>query len=455
MSLMGTSKASLMEAAARAAIRYIDAERDSRVAPAPGVTLPPALDGDFLASPWDAEAVFELLAAAGEIGSTRSTGGRYFGFVTGGVEPVGLAASTLAGAWDQNAALPVMSPLAAKLDELAARWIVELLELPEESTAAFCAGATVANLTGIIVGRDTVLRRAGWDVHRRGMAGSPPITVITGDEVHASALKALQLAGFGSEQIVRVPTDECGRVIASKWPTTSGPTLVVLQAGNVNTGHSDPFHEIIPSLDRDRTWIHVDGAFGLWAQVAPVRRHTIRGVAAADSWATDAHKWLNAPYDCGVIVCRDGEALSRSMTMSAAYVASSSDRAPMNLGIQMSQAARAIPVWAILATLGRQGLSDMVERTCQLAERMAGRLTAAGVEVLAPVVLNQVLASFGDDRVTAEVIAGVQRDGTCWTGGTVWQGRHAMRISVSDSSTTEHDIDVSADAIVRAWRSTG
>jgi glutamate/tyrosine decarboxylase-like PLP-dependent enzyme len=372
--------------------------------------------------------------------------------VTGGVEPIALAASTLAGAWDQNAALPVMSPLAAKLDSIAARWVVELLELPEGSVASFCAGATVANLTGVIVGRDAVLQRAGWDVHRKGMSGAPPITVVTGEEAHASAWKALQLAGFGGDQVIQVPTDECGRVRAEAWPDTSGPTLVILQAGNVNTGHSDPFESIIPRLDRDRTWIHVDGAFGLWAQVAPGRRRTVAGVELADSWATDGHKWLNAPYDCGVVICRDGNALSRSMTMSAAYVASTAERIPMNLGIQMSQAARGIPVWAILATLGREGLAELVERTCVLAERMAARLTEGGAEILAPVALNQVLAAFGNDSTTDAVIDAVQRDGTCWMGGTVWHGRHAMRISVSDSSTTEHDIDVSADAVLRAWQ---
>ena len=397
--------------------------------------------------------VLQLLALAGDAGATRSTGGRYFGFVTGGVEPIGLAASTLAGAWDQNAALPVMSPLAATIDEQAARWIVKLLDLPDQSVASFCAGATVANLTGIITGRDELLRRAGWDVHARGMAGSPPITVITGEEAHASAHKALQLAGFGSDQITLVPTDACGRVRADCWPEPTGPALVILQAGNVNTGHSDPFDEIIPELDRDRTWVHVDGAFGLWAKLAPEREHTVDGVEAADSWATDAHKWLNAPYDCGVVICRDAEALSRSMTMSAAYVASSAERIPMNLGIQMSQAARAIPVWAILATLGRDGLADLVERTCLLAARMSTRLADAGVEILAPVSLNQVLASFGDDATTAAVIEAVQQDGTCWMGGTHWHGRTAMRISVSDSSTTADDIDVAADAVIRVWSS--
>ena len=321
--------------------------------------------------------MLQLLADAGDVGATRTTGGRYFGFVTGGVEPIALAASTLAGAWDQNAGLPVMSPLAAKLDEIAARWIVELLELPPESVASFCAGATVANLTGIITGRDALLERVGWDVRERGLAGSPPITV-----VDRRRDPRLGVEGASARRVrQRRRSCECqptnaGGSRADAWPDTTGPTLVVLQAGNVNTGHSDPFDAIIPNLDRERTWVHVDGAFGLWAQArAATAAHTISGVEAADSWATDAHKWLNAPYDCG------GRDLPRRRGTVAGddrrappTSRATDERVPMNLGIQMSQAARAIPVWAILATLGRDGLGDLVERTCRLAERMARRL---------------------------------------------------------------------------------
>jgi DNA polymerase-1 len=440
-------------AAQAAANRYHAAERDSRVAPAPGTELPADLAHDFLDHPWPAEQVLQLLAETGEVGAVRSTGGRYFGFVTGGVEPIARAAATLAAAWDQNAALPVMSPAASRLDAIATGWVVELLGLPDGSVASFCAGATVANLTGVIVGRDALLRRVGWDVSVRGMAGSPPISVVVGDEIHISAERALRLAGFGTDQVVRVPTDECGRMRADAFPATAGPALVLLQAGNVNTGHSDPFGAIIPGLDRSRTWVHVDGAFGLWAQVAPARRSSLAGVELADSWATDGHKWLNVPYDCGIVICRDGGELSRAMSSTAAYVATgASERVPMNLGIQMSQAPRAIPAWAVMATLGRAGLAAMIERTCALAERFAGILVEAGVELLAPVALNQVLVAFGDDATTDAVVAGVQRSGVCWMGSTAWHGRRAMRISVSDSSTTEHDIDVSAQAVLEAWQ---
>jgi glutamate/tyrosine decarboxylase-like PLP-dependent enzyme len=445
-------KVELIRAATEWAIRYIDGERDSRAVPALDVEMPNELDDDYLAHPIPADAVIRLLAEAGQLGATRSTGGRYFGFVTGGVEPVGLAASTLAGAWDQNGALPVMSPIASRLDEIAARWVIELLELPARSVAGFCSGATVANLTGVIAGRDELLRRQGYDVRTRGLAGSPPITVIVGDEIHASATKALWLAGFGDDQMIRVATDECGRIRADLWPDTHGPALVMLQAGNVNTGHTDPLAAIIERLDRRQTWVHIDGAFGLWARLAPGRRQQVAGAELADSWATDGHKWLNAPYDCGVAICRDGDALARAMSASAAYVDfGKGERQPMNLGIQMSQAARAIPVWAILATLGREGLSETIERHCRQAARMSERLAAEGVEILAPVVLNQVLASFGDDATTDAVIAEVQRDGTCWMGGTEWHGRRAMRISVSDRTTTDADIDVCADAVLTAW----
>ena len=273
-----TTKPELLQAATAAAVRYIDGERDSRVAPLRDAELPEDLDGDFLDVPWPADAVLQLLADAGDVGATRSTGGRYFGFVTGGVEPIALAASTLAGAWDQNAALPAMSPLAARLDDIAARWIVELLELPPESVAAFCAGATVANLTGIITGRDALLERVGWSTRERGLAGSPPITVVTGDEVHAVGVEGAPTRRVRDRADRACADRRVRRVRAEAWPDTTGPTLVVLQAGNVNTGHSDPFDAILPDLDRDRTWVHIDGAFGLWARLAPDRRATIDGV---------------------------------------------------------------------------------------------------------------------------------------------------------------------------------
>lgn len=446
------TKADLLTDAAERAAGYVSVERDRAVTPTKeAIERLGSIDFNAtLDRPLDALNVIAMLDEIGGPATMSSTGGRYFGFVNGGVEPVGLAASVLAGAWDQNTALPVMSPIAAHLDQLAADWVIDLLGLPSRSIATFCAGASIANLTAIITARDTLLREAGWDVGLDGLFGAPPITVVASDEIHSSALKALRLAGLGSASVVRIPTDEYGRARADAVPDTVGPTLVLLQAGNVNTGYSDPFADIIGQLDPKRTWVHVDGAFGLWANAAPERRDQLDGVALADSWATDGHKWLNTPYDCGVAIVADPTTLSASMSMDAAYAAGDGGRAPMNLGLQMSQGARAIPVWAILATLGRDGVAKAIERSSRQAERFADLLADDDVDVFIPPVLNQLLVGFGDDATTDAVIARVQASGEAWMGGTTWHGRRAMRISVSDTSTTDDDVDRAVAAILAA-----
>lgn len=403
--------------------------------------------------PESGRAPHEVLAELDAVGSPATvvnTHGRYFGFVNGGTDAAAHAASILAGAWDQNVALPVMSPVGAMLDEVAAAWVIDALGLPSTAVATFCAGATVANLTGVLAARDALLGRAGWDVGERGLAGAPAIRVIVGDEVHVSALKVLRLAGLGTGTAERVPTDALGRVRADVFPAdTDAMTLVLLQAGNVNTGHSDPFADIIPRVRERGGWVHVDGAFGLWAAASPTRRELVRGVELADSWATDAHKWLNVPYDAGIAIVRSRADLARAMHMTAAYVAADDDRQLMQLGIQMSQRARGVETWAMLASHGRAGLADLVDRTSDLAALFASLLAAGGVEVLAPVVLNQALVAFGTDAATEAVIAAVQADRTCWAGGTTWHGRRALRLSVSDTATTKPDIEASAAAILR------
>ncbi len=442
--------------AARRARAYLDSTRDVRVAPPPvAVDGLAEFDHRLPDGPTPGAATIEHLDRFGSPATVHTNGGRYFGFVNGGTSPVGLAAATIAGAWDQNAALPVMSPVAARLDEIASRWIVDLLGLPETATASFCAGASVANLTAIVTGRDAVLRRVGWDPAERGLAGAPQVAVVASEEIHTSVRKALRVAGIGTDAILPIPTDLFGRARADAVPVTEGPTLVLLQAGNVNTGYSDPFAEIVDGLDRERCWVHVDGAFGLWANAAPERRRFVSGVELADSWAVDGHKWLNTPYDCGVTVVAHAADLEASMAMDAAYAAAGEGRSPMNLGLQMSQAARAVPVWAILASLGRSGVAELVERCCVHAERFGLLLEAGGAEVLAPPVLNQVLVAFGDDDTTDRVVLGVQGEGTCWMGATTWKGRRAMRISVSDMSTTETDVDRSAAAVLQVWDDVG
>lgn len=402
-------------------------------------------------TPSEASKVLAQLDAVGSPATVRTNRGRYFGFVNGGSEPIATAASVLSTVWDQNMAQHVMSPVGARLDTIATRWIGELLGLPSESTGCFCAGATVANITCVIAARDALLARTGWDVQKKGLNGSPPIKVVASKEVHVSVTKALRIAGIGTDAIAFVETDSKGRMCLESLPALDEMTLVVLQAGNVNTGHSDPFAEIIPLARASGSWVHVDGAFGLWAAASPNQRHHVAGSEQADSWATDAHKWLNTPYDSGIAICARGGDLARAMSVDAAYLLSTTDRAPMHLGLQMSQRARAIDAWAVIATLGRSGIAEMIDCHCDLATRMADRLQAGGADLLTPVGLNQMLFSFGSADSTLKVIEAVQRDRTCWVGGTVWKGTAAMRISLSDSAMTEADIDQSADAILRCW----
>ncbi|MEM7286110.1 MAG: aminotransferase class V-fold PLP-dependent enzyme, partial [Actinomycetota bacterium] len=329
----------LLDAARRSAT-YLSANGESPAAPSPEAVA--ALDGfdDTLpVGPTAPEDVLARLDALGSPATMRSTGGRYFGFVNGGTEPAGRAAAILAGTWDQNSAMSVMSPVAGRLDGIAAAWVVELLGLPPSAVATFCGGASVANLTAILVARDALLHRIGWSVDERGLAGSPPLRVVTSAEIHVSVSKALRAAGVGTDQVERVATDDCGRLVADRLPTLDDRTIVVCQAGNVNTGHSDPFEPIVAAARSAGAWVHVDGAFGLWSAAAPERSHLVAGVDGADSWATDAHKWLNAPYDSGVCIVRDGDDLRRAMATDAAYLTTGDGRVPMHLGLQMSQRA--------------------------------------------------------------------------------------------------------------------
>ena len=387
--------------------------------------------------------------------------GRYFGYVNGGVEPVAAAAAILAGAWDQNVAMPGQSPVGAVLDEVAAGWIVDLLGLPSSAVATFTTGATLANFTAIVAARDALLARAGWSVEQQGLTGAPSIRVIAGAEVHASVLKSLRMAGLGAGSIERVPVNETGAIDADAFPTdTDALTLVLLQAGNVTSGSSDPFARIIPGVRERGGWVHVDGAFGLWAAASPNRKHLVEGVELADSWATDAHKWLNAPYDSGVVIVREREDLYRAMAITAPYLATTDERPLLHLGPHMSQRARGVETWALLATRGRHGIAALIDDACDRALQFADLLGAAGVEVLARPVLNQVPVAFGvapgepgDDGVTDAVIAAIQSEGTLWAGVSTWKGRRVLRLSVSDAATTQDDVTAAALAIVECWES--
>jgi glutamate/tyrosine decarboxylase-like PLP-dependent enzyme len=444
---------SLLNDAASRVTRYLTEIAKRRVFPSPAALQ--GLEGFSLPlqdEPLAPDNVLAELDALGSPATVASAGGRYFGFVTGGALPAALAANMLAGAWDQNAGLELGSPLNAHLEKVCRGWLVELLELPAQTEIGFVTGATMANFTGLAAARHAVLQAHGWDVEAQGLFGAPPITIVVGQEVHVSLLKALSMLGLGRERVVRVPADDQGRMIATQLPSVEGPTVVCTQAGNVNTGAFDPIAEVAARLRGTGAWIHVDGAFGLWAAAAPAKRALAAGIDLADSIATDAHKWLNVPYDSGLVFVRDRRALNAAMSASAAYLIEGETRDPHLFVPEMSRRARAVEIWAALRSLGRRGLAEMIERNCRHAERFANELRKAGYDVLNDVVLNQVLVSFGTPERTRRVIAGIQQDGTCWCGGTLWQGNIAMRISVSSWATSDADVAASIDAILRCAR---
>ena len=443
----------VLHRAAALAAEYLAGLQTRSVAPTPAALARlHSLDRPFPDGPADPTAVLEELHAVGSPATMATAGGRFFGFVVGGSLPAALAASWLAAAWDQDAGLAVLAPGAAAFEEVALRWLLDALGLPPDCAGGFVTGATMANFTALAAARHAVLRRAGWDVEADGLFGAPPIGVVVGEEVHISVLKALGLLGLGRTRVTRVPTDPLGRIRADRLPPLDDRTIVCLQAGNVNTGACDPVRDICPVAHARGAWVHVDGAFGLWAAAAPARAHLVAGIAAADSWALDAHKWLNVPYDSGVALCRDGAALRAAMATQAAYLLQGTGREPDEYTPELSRRARGVEIWAALAALGRSGLADLVERCCRHAARFAAGLSAAGHEILNEVTLNQVLVRFGDDATTRRVIAALQADGTCWCGGTVWQGRTAMRISVSSWATTQQDVEHSLAAMIRIAR---
>jgi glutamate/tyrosine decarboxylase-like PLP-dependent enzyme len=437
----------LLQDALDRSLTYLANVADRPVSPeGAAVTALSQLDFALPAAGLPARDVLRLVDVVGSPATVATNGPRYFGFVIGGALPVAQATSWLSTAWDQNAALAVMSPVAARMSDLALRWIVELLGLPAGARGGFVTGATLANATCLAAARDAVLTRNGWDAAGQGLVGAPPMTVVVGAEVHTTLRKALGIVGLGRDRATELPVDGQGRINPSDLPVLTGPAIVCLQAGNVNTGASDPFTPLIEWARKAGAWIHVDGAFGLWAAASPELASKVAGVNEADSWATDCHKWLNTTYDCGVALVRNPEVLSAAMEASASYLPGAPAEA-MHLTPQSSQRARGVEVWATLASLGRDGVTALVATSCRQARRFAAAMEEAGFDVLNDVVLNQVLVSFGSTERTDEVIAAVQEDGTCWCGPTTWQGRRAMRFSVSGWSTTDEDIDRSAAAV--------
>jgi glutamate/tyrosine decarboxylase-like PLP-dependent enzyme len=444
------STAEILRLAAERAQKYASAVGNRRVAPSGADILALGrLHEPFPENPCDPGEVLALLDEVGSPATVATTGGRYFGFVVGGAVPAAAGANWLAGAWDQNACLRVMSPAAAELEDILRLWVCDALGLPPGCEIGLVTCATAANFTAMITARHALLARAGWNVEDDGIFGAPPVEVVVSAEVHASMMKALTMAGFGRKRLKIVEADRQGRMLAEKLPKLGSNSIVCLQAGNVNSGSFDPAAEICARAREANSWVHVDGAFGLWAAASANYRSLLHGFDQADSWATDAHKWPNVNYDCGIVVVRDALALRAAMTMSAAYLQAGSRREPMCQTPDASRRARGVELWAALKSLGRSGLAQLIDRTCSHAQRFASELERAGFEILNEVVINQVLVSFGSPEITLEVIRRIQQDGTCWCGGTVWQGRTAMRISVSSWATTDADVEHSLAAIVR------
>jgi glutamate/tyrosine decarboxylase-like PLP-dependent enzyme len=457
----------VLDAARHLALAYLEDVAARHVGgSATAASLKAALGGPLPEGPQDPVQVLQDLCRDADAGIVASAGPRYFGFVTGGAVPVTVGADWLASAWDQNGALYVMSPAAAVLEDIVAGWLLDLLGLPRGCSLGFVTGCHMANFTCLAAARHEVLRRAGWNVEAQGLRRAPPVTVFVGEEVHVSAVGGLRLLGFGTDELVRIRVDEQGRMrteaLEERMAAVSGPAIVCAQAGNVNTGASDPIARVVAIAHQHRAWVHVDGAFGLWAAAVPELRGQVAGVEQADSWATDAHKWLNVPYDSGLAIVSDPAPHRAAMGLRASYLQRGDDeeRVGMDWVPESSRRSRVFPLYALLRSIGASGVRDLVRRTCALAQRMGARLAAAPrVSVLNDVVLNQVLVRFDGvgvadaDETTQAVIARVQSDGTCWAGGAVWQGRQAMRISISNWSTTEADIDRSADAILGSYRS--
>jgi glutamate/tyrosine decarboxylase-like PLP-dependent enzyme len=422
--------------------------------------------GPLPEQPADGEEVIKELAAKADMGLMMPAGPRFFGWVIGGSHIVGVAADWLTSAWGQNVGNHHASPAASVAEATAAGWLLELLDLPRECSVGFVTGATVANFVCLAAARDEVLRKAGWNADADGLFGAPAINVIIGDDAHTTVFSALQFLGLGHDRVIRVKADARGCMlvpaIAEAIAKVRGPTIVIAQAGQINTGGFDNFSDIVPLVRRAGAWLHVDGAFGLWARTSPKLGHLAEGIDGADSWATDGHKWLQTPYDSGYAIVRHETAHRRAMTIAASYLpmAADDEHDPTHYVPELSRRARGFPTWAIIKHLGRNGISAMIDRHCEVARLMAAKLAAEpGIEILNDVVLNQIIVQFGSgetpdraDELTRKTIARVQADGECFAGGAIWRGRQIMRLSVIGWETDVAEGSVAAEAIIKAWK---
>jgi glutamate/tyrosine decarboxylase-like PLP-dependent enzyme len=453
-----------MDAAARHAIDYRRRIAQAQTTPvASYAQMLAAFEAPLPEHGENGREIIEQLVELATPGIRASTGSRFFGWVIGNSHPIGVAADWLTAAWGQNAGNLVAAPAASAVETVAAGWLLELLDLPREASVGFVTGATIANFVCLAAARSEVLRQVGWDVEADGLFGAPPITVLIGAEAHATIFSALKYLGLGAARIRPIACDDGGRMLVDAFRDTlqqaSGPTIAILQAGQINTGACDPFSEIIPLAKAAGAWVHVDGAFGLWAQASPRQAHLTAGVELADSWGTDGHKWLQTPYDCGFAIVRDAEAHRRAMTISASYLppAEGAEREPSAYVPELSRRARGFATWAMIRALGRQGIAEMVDRGCAVAPHMATRLAAAeGITLVCPPGLNQFMVRFGPpdqaDALTLAVVRQIQDDAVAFIGASQWQGQWVMRVSVSSIATTMADADITVEAVLSAWR---
>jgi glutamate/tyrosine decarboxylase-like PLP-dependent enzyme len=440
----------LLTDAAERGVVYRESVAERRVAPSAEAVL--AVKGFIEEMPddgTDGRTVLSILDELGSPATVTMAGPRYFGFVIGGSLPVTVATNWLTTAWDQNVGMHEVTPATSILERVAMDWMIDLFGLPTDCAAAFVTGATVANFTALAAARNRVYSDMGWDVEADGLIGAPPVSIIVSEETHPTVFKSLGLLGFGRNRVVRAAVDKQGRIDTSRFPDLNGPTIICTQAGNVNTGAFDPVGDICEIAKPKGAWVHVDGAFGLWAAASQKLSPLCSGFAAADSWATDAHKWLNVPYDSGIAFVRDTAALKSAMSITADYLMTHTEfRNPSDFTPELSRRARGVDVWAALKSLGKKGVAEMLDGCCSHARRFAAGFRDAGYEVLNDVVLNQVLVSFGDDAMNRKIIDEIQEEGTCWCGVTIWQEKTAMRISVCNWSTTEDDVEMSLQVIL-------
>ena len=437
------------------AFDYLDTvNRRSVAATADAVAALSQFDEPIPDTPQDVPELLRMLNDVGGPATSAQMGGRYFGFVNGGSIPASTAARWLADVWDQNGALSVMSPVASKLEQVCERWLVELFGLPEGTVAGFVSGTSTATMCGLLAGRNRLLQQQGWNVIEDGLFGAPPIKVVTSTQAHGSVRKALALIGIGRNQIHTVPSDDQGRLDAAQLPPLDNNTLVILQAGNVNSGAFDPFETVCTLAREAGAWVHVDGAFGLWAAPCAQTAHLTKGVELADSWSVDGHKTLNAPYDSGIILCRDQGALVGAMQADGAYLQFGATRDSMLYTPEMSRRARGIDMWALLKSLGRSGVDALIARLCDNATLFAAELTKHNFRILNDVVFNQVIVACETPELTVATMQQIQQDGVCWCGGSQWQGEPVIRVSVCSWVTTPDDVRLSAQAFADARATT-